>query len=48
MTYLARFRDPSGVVHTRRFFASHVYNANKKASGIAKSNGWKVVSVGRV
>lgn len=48
MEYIARFVDDLGNKHTRKYFASHVMQANRKASGIAKSNSWKIVSVGRV
>lgn len=48
MSYIARYRDELGMSHTRKFFASHVAHAHRKASGIAKSHGWKIVSVGRI
>jgi hypothetical protein len=46
MSYIARYKDELGMIHTRRFYASHLTNAHRKASGIAKSHGWKIVSVG--
>lgn len=48
MEYVARFLDDLGNKHIRKYFANHVTHANRKASGIAKSHGWKVVSVGRI
>lgn len=46
MEIIARFIDELGNKHFRQYFAKHIYEANRKATGIAKSNKWKVVSVG--
>lgn len=48
MKYLARFHDDKGMLHKREFFASHDSNAHRKAQGIANSNNWKVLSVGKL
>ena len=47
-SYIARFTDELGNKHTRKFFARHIYEANRKTQGIAKSNGWRVVGCGVV
>ena len=46
MEVIARFIDELGNKHWRKYFAKHLYEADRKASGIAKSHNWKVVSVG--
>jgi len=46
--YIARYKDTNGVEQVRRFTASHNYHANKIAIGLAKSNNWRIVSVGRI
>jgi len=48
MSYIARYRDELGMIHTRKFFANHVTHAQRKAGGIAKSNKWKLTSLGSV
>lgn len=48
MEYVARFVDSLGNKHWRKYFATHAMHANRKASGIAKSHGWKVLSVGKI
>lgn len=48
MQYVAKFIDKSGTNHIRKFYAVHVTQANRKALGIAKSNGWILASVGQI
>ncbi len=48
MQYKATFRDDKNMIHKLKFFASHKYQADRKAQGIAKSNGWKVTSMGSI
>jgi hypothetical protein len=48
MNYIARFKDDKGMIHSRRYMASHAYHAHRKATAIAKSHGWRVESVGSV
>ena len=46
--FIARFKDDMGRHWKREYFAGHIYQANRKAQGIAKSHGWKVTSVGKI
>lgn len=48
MEYLAVYKDELGNKHTRKFFASHLTQATRKALGIGKSHKWKFVSIGRI
>jgi hypothetical protein len=43
-----KYRAHYGNGLVREFYAVHVYQANKKAAVIAKSNGWRLISVGLI
>ena len=48
MTFLARFTDSLGRKWSRQIEGKHSGHAGMKALGIARANGWKLLTVGKL